>query len=205
MDLLLYHKDNSENISGLSNIKIASGSVYVSSKKITKGKWYYEYTHNSGTSNYDTIGFTTSESDASYFTYYKMNLAVHYTTFFVNSKCWNDNMKTVTTLNTDEITTIGLMLDADNNVFYIRSGNDISVFPYTYERVGDPWTVLIRHASGTASGTYSVISVNFGQNPFTYQIPTGFTAWMSSLPTEKICENNFSSRILTTFFINILL
>ena len=199
MDLYLYEKTDPSIKVELSNVYLTADDQYISSKKVSKGRWYYEYTHNSGQSNYDMIGFITTSD---YITYYKMNKTIDYSLYTHGCSTWTTNYKIITTLNTEEVTTIGIMLDIDNGVFSLRAGNEVSIFPFTCTSGNTQWTVFVGHA--TVVNRYSIVSVNYGQSDFLYGLPSGYTAWIDDYLVESQCGQKGRPGVIL-LFINCLI
>lgn len=198
MDLFLYELGNPNTKVDLSNIIMTYGRKLVSPKTVTKGKWYFEYTHNDGP-NYDMIGFTTLGDQWSDLFFYKKNENIDYTMYSSNCVTWVINYEIIKSINKFEYQTVGLMLDIENKVFSIRVGNEISIFPFNCTFYGEKWTAVVRYALVNYTAN---LSVNLGQNVFYYDLPYGYTPWTMNGPTGKKIPS-FSAKACITLFLNI--
>ena len=156
------------------SITIVNGEGAETTKKKANGRWYYEFTHVSGT-GYHLVGFNLSS--ARFFAYPQgctSCLKIGYWDTRVQEDI--DCFENIGFTNVSVDHTIGLSFDTFSRVFTIfyesqirkftilTSEKDTRASPYFYEATG--------------SDRYrDTISLNFGEKPFKYDVPFGFLPW----------------------------
>lgn len=180
------------------NILLKSNDVVYSSSKerVSKGKYYYEFTHISG-NNYHLIGYS---SNNGYIAFYPQNnlpsSKIYYSGLIKCNYSGNLNLKDV-----DNLHTVGVGLDLDNYQFYIRTKTSVRRININRDSRITTWNIILVEATG---GSFTdICSVNFGEKRFAYKVPFGFIPWrLNSAPTVKKRALNFS--ILNAMVMNII-
>jgi hypothetical protein len=160
----------------------SSGSL-LSTIAMTSGKWYFEGTV-TGTNTREVIGIVNSSAST---TIYAGGDANGWGYFSVNGNKYNNSTATSygATYTTNDIIGVAFDADAGSLTFYKNGTSQGTAF------------------TGLASGTYFFAvsdanaslacgwNVNFGQRPFAYTPPTGFTALNTfNLSTPTILQGN---------------
>lgn len=155
-------------------ITVVNGQGAQTTKNKANGRWYYEFTHESGT-NFHLVGYILNA--ARIFIYPQgcascLKLTYWDTNVKESINCYDD----IGFANVNSKHTIGLSFDTYSRVFTVfyetqmrrftilTSEKDTRVYPYFYE--------------GSGSDNFrDTISLNFGENPFKYEVPFGFLPW----------------------------
>jgi len=159
-----------------------SGGIVFSSMAMSAGKYYWEITLSSGTSS--DIGIF--KTDATLSSSYLLEQAFGYS-YVNNGQKFNNNTGTAygASYTTGDI--IGVAFDADNGTltFYKNGSSQGTAFT---SLTNGPYSAAFADTSGIASSTFNA---NFGQRPFAYSVPSGFTALNTfNLPTPTILQGN---------------
>lgn len=152
------------------------GEFTSSRRNVFHGKYYFEYTHIEGT-NQLLIGFHTNDRFNSVINIFLNNMlpsACIYIYGEVQMEGWSKFQDlNLTTIGNNH--TIGLGIDADNKQFLIRSMHEVRIIQIKDHPNIKSWNI---HACNhDAEGSRDVISINFGQRKFKYEIPFGFSPW----------------------------
>jgi hypothetical protein len=154
-----------------------STSVVSSSVGIQAGKKYVEFTYGVGTSNIILIGVTPADQFSALFT----AIGVGYYGYNGNKYVSGVSSAYGATFTTGDV--IGIALDADSGTVTFYK-NNVSQGLITLPVSSSGWRFSFQN--GTGSGT-QVGYVNFGQRPFTYTPPTGFTSLCTAnLPSATV-------------------
>ena len=159
----------------LSYIPIYSGSSYRSTKTVTKGSWYFEFTYLTGTKQC-VIGFSsdlsqlalTREKKDEYFQFYFYRGGSHFT--FLDMKVSEDSF------------TAGIGFDIKSLSFFIQVNNESRVIDASqyFEPKKAEWNVLVRQR-GADYYVYDEVSLAFEKKDFKYFVPFGFTPWAEKM------------------------
>ena len=179
-----------------------SGRYYTTKGYSTRGKWYYEFSHLSGTEMY-FCGFI-SKSGSELVTFYPYKTSSYQTTIYfagVTSPNWNifDDLK-ISTYSYGG--TYGIGLDIDNMMFYIRSSYEVRIIEMNQIDNRDGWSPLFFETAHANNN--DTLSINFGENIFEYAPPFGFIPW-SSPDAHLFTCNNISQNVLSLLICSIIL
>jgi hypothetical protein len=198
--------DKSSNIT-LSNgnlITTGSGSSWYHGRGTlfaTSGKWYYEWTPDSG--SYALAGWMTN-IDSNHYEHEGSTETAQYRGIGAGSGLKLGDQTNITSVANFAVADVVMMaIDIDTGEVWVGVDG-------TWEDDEDPG------AGGTATGTWTTFtgtaftpwtgqfsnanSFNFGQTAFAHTIPTGFSAWSTaSLPTPTILDGtaNFQTTLYT--------
>ena len=200
----IYFKHENYIETNYENIVINSEHSYYTStrKSVDRGSWYYEVTHLSGSSlsvagfcysSRNQISVTRKDNNKNEFAYY-------YSVNKQSSELFSTNVAYT------EMHTIGLGLDIDNKMFYIRfNKDDVRIYKFNESYPENiVWNVMLR--SRTGDTTDNIYNVNFGYKDFEYDIPFGFTSWSNKLKILlSTCSKLTNFNFLSLFYILILL
>ena len=165
---------------------ITRGEFYKSSRLLRKGKFYYESTHISGP-NMHIFGFSNDEN--SYISFSPSRYYPSAMTYFsgrIKAYDWVP-FQDLKLSDIGDKHTIGLGIDTEAKQFLIRSNHEVRIIEMNLSTNFKYWRAAVGEATTTA-GTKDYVSVNFGESPFHYKIPLGFTPVNGNLPIHT-CRN----------------
>jgi len=150
---------------------------------VSKGKWYWECTHVSGTLPAYCGVSNTSITSYSQYSSSGISWYGHYDAYTKNFTATSTATKTPIAIGN----TIGISVDCDAGEIKYYLNNTL-VHTDTTLPIGEPITPTL---TTTFSGIWSNVAFNFGQRPFAYTPPTGFVALNTyNLPTSTIVKGN---------------
>ena len=155
-------------------ITLVNAQYAKTTKNKANGRWYYEFTHVSGT-NYHLVGF---KLDSARFYVYPqgctscLKLAYWSTDVQEDIACYGDIGFTDVVVDH----TIGLSFDTFSRIFTIYYESQIRRFTILTSEKDTRASPDFVEASGS-DNFCDTISLNFGEKPFKYNIPFGFLPW----------------------------
>ena len=179
---------------------LQKNKVFYSSKSISgcHGKWYYEFTHESGGSNFHLVGFGYPSSIQGVY-FYPMSFIsnkprVYITAPFYDGVEYNDYIVIPFSATSDH--TVGVGIDYEKKIFYVYYNNS-----YYEQKIKTPKKCdeIKAVAWGANIDMSDNISINYGITPFKYNI-TGFTPWAENAP-KLSCLCSYSVKIIPFIFI----
>ena len=174
--------------------------VYKSTKERTNchGKWYFEATHYSGGSNWHLFGFEMNFGDI-YF--YPVGDRSNPAFYMPESLSQNNNTRTPLPFSVEDEHTIGVGIDIDEHRFYVFYKNNFAF--YDFKMTSKCKRINARVWGANINLTDDNVSVNFGDEPFKYNI-SGFTPWSKTQARITCyCKNRAISR--TIYVVSLLL
>ena len=182
---------------------LKNSSFFRSTKTIKNcnGRWYYEATHYAGGTNYHLIGFSINQS---YITFYPLGNPSLPNFYMHQSLSQTSNEFSRIPFSVEDEHTVGVGIDVDEHRFYVFYNNHFSY--YDFVMTNKCQNLNTRIFGAYTSITNDEVSINFGDEPFKYNI-SGFTPWSKSpkrfsCQYKKIAKNPFcfqNSQILNTF------
>ena len=152
---------------------LETGVTFYSSKSIPGcyGKWYYEFTHKYGGTNFHLVGFATGVVGVFAYPMNSTNPYVFINGIYSPYSSKSEFIKIPFTIESDH--TIGVAIDYENENFYVYYNNN-----YYEQKFKKPSTCNRIQAVtyGASIEMDDDISFNYGITPFKYNI-TGFTPW----------------------------
>ena len=177
---------------------IIDGSQYyyqTTKPSVSKGLWYYEAKHISGTSS-SVIGFANSDGEEISISRNPSSETNNLSYYLISDDYnwpYND-----TKIKYEEQYTLGLGLDINHRNFYVRF-NDQDVRIYTFDKtvnINTKWNVMLRPKSQHFD--FNHFQINFGYNDFEYDVPFGFTPWCKNLKLPS-CFIQFRTHLVRIF------
>ena len=151
-------------------------------KKRSIGKWYYEFTHISGT-NYHLAGFAFGSSTI--YVYPQGNprlLKIYFTSLSIE-----EGLKEYNTINFTDVVenhTVGLSFDSFQRIFTVNYNNQIRQFHVKSNEKATKITPILKEASDSEVRNFvDTLSANFGEKNFTYSVPLGYLPWNKIIDT----------------------
>ena len=160
----------------LSNTVILDGSHYfyeTTKPSVCRGSWYYEVTHNSGTS-LSVVGFADSDD-------YQISVSSFSNELSLYAILKDQSKSLGLGSPVQEKYTLGIGLDIDNHMFYLRiNSQDVRVITLDDSfHTNIEWNVMLRPRADDK--TLNNYTINFGDSDFQYDVPFGFTPWSKNL------------------------
>ena len=190
----LVHSQTKETLP-LENAQLVSQDdyPYLTNKPLRKQSIYYEFTHISGRKRY-LVGFYINQTATMYFysgrLFYEGNISFPYEKF-TNLSISGDHQ------------TIGLSIDPFSKNFSVYYQNQVLSFPYSI--IGSQTFISPAFREAYSDGNFEdTISINFGQNPFNYTLPEGYSTWIERISMTYIKPWYIRFKLLfigSTFFI----
>ena len=166
---------------------VSGGGGIASNFVVRSGKWYWETKVTAASSSALHIGVL-DENLAPFAgsPFYDPGVTAESYSYQINGTKYNNNTNTSygDSYTTDDI--IGVKLDLDNGTIEFLKNNSSQGTAFT----GLTGGFTPAYGDGSTAGTHS-IAVNFGQQGFTYTIPTGYKALSSqNLPEPTVSQGN---------------
>ena len=159
-------------------VTLTTGQRAETSKKASKGRWYYEFTHENGT-NYHEAGFIIGSSS---FTVYPQGCAnclkIWYNTATKIKEKFN-SYQNIGFTDVVELHTVGLGFDTYSRVFTVYYENQIQRFTILSETKETKAHLYIgvSGSSNPNANFIDTVSFNFGEKAFKYGLPYGYLPW----------------------------
>ena len=166
---------------------VSGGGGIGSSFVVRSGKWYWEITMTADSGGACHIGVLDQKlADYSGVQYYEPGLTAESYSYQTNGTKYNNNSNTSYGASYTTNDVIGVKLDLDNGTIEFLKNNSSQGTAFTGLTGG--FTPAI--GDGNSAQTHSIFA-NFGQQAFTYSIPSGFSALSSvNLPDPTILLPN---------------
>ena len=193
-----------EIVKGSSRIKqnekfhVSQNDIFLSTKKVKncKGKWYFEFKHFAGGTNYNCIGFALG---IEHILFYPWNTTIPY--FAMSQKLNKGTTNTPMPFKLEKEYTVGLGIDVAEHKFYVFYNNYFDY--YDFNAIDDCNELNVKVWGSVSDQSDDYISLNFGDTPFKYDI-TAFTPW-SKVIKKVTCNNIRRNDIYNSIFLFVLL
>ena len=164
-DSKLYSKDN---------VYLESHRTsYRSSRRLTKGRYYYETTHISG-DNWHASGFITDSGPyIDVFPRSAKSATIYYGAFLSSNNYVAYQDLKISDIGTKY--TFGIGIDIDAKQFLFRSNNDFRVIEMNFTQKVKYWQAFFGECTPGSLIVKDNISINFGEKEFKYKVPLSFT------------------------------
>lgn len=171
-----------------------TSNYFNTTKKASRGRWYYEFTHFSG-SNRHLAGFCLGQCIYVYANSLTNDLCIHMPeNSDVSVKEGLSNYQRLYLSNFVVAHTVGLSFDTYSRIFSLYYKDQVKRFTFQSNKSGDKAQPSFFEAN--TANCKDKISVNFGEKQFQYEIPFGYLPWKSSFPrvtciqrsTQKMCD-----------------
>ena len=189
----------------LSNTKnltlISFDKNYSSLTNHSKGVWYFEYSHKTG-SNLYVIGYSSGPAEVTAIPNGEFQKLFAYSTEFTsfnNITSSKGNMAVDLNITTEYDKHIGVGIDIDNhNIFYIYENILIS---FHFENSAKEWSVIAREAN--VANCNDTVDIFFERKDFAYNPPFNALPWYShiKLTCELSRQHLYLSYIFYAIFI----
>ena len=161
-DNKLYSKDN---------VYLESSKIrYRSSRRLTKGRYYYEITHISG-DNWHSTGFITNNNNQ--ITVFKKSAAIYYDPILSSNNYVSYEDLKISDAGTKY--TFGIGIDIDAKQFLFRSNKDFRIIEMNFTQKIKYWQAYFQESTPGSLIVKDNISINFGEKEFKYKVPLSFT------------------------------
>ena len=196
----IYFTSNTITLKQYENVEINSTTFFRKTTKpsVSKGSWYYELRHKSGSSK-TVVGFCINGGYEISTTQENSEFSFYYTIGQTN------RLQTTSLPVTEEEYTLGLGLDIDRRLFSIRYNTiDIKVYEFPEDFPNfEKWNLLLR--SRGSDTTTNVYDINFGYEDFDYEVPYGFTPWAKNIQIVSCKTMIYKINLLLFLYINIIM
>ena len=175
---------------------------YGSINKSIKGRWYFEFTHFSGTGHH-ICGFNFDVNSEFSFSGNGNNAKIYFLRNTKNDYTSGETKDIPFSISSEH--TLGISIDVEQKLFTIYYNSLTFSVHYTLTLSVSKLNVHFREI--TSSGCEDRISVNLGDHKFVSGVPYGYTAW-SKIPIILTCKHYWSTSFLISkciFVIFILL
>ena len=181
----------------LINDQIAS-----STKKPSKGRWYYEFTHISGT-NFHGVGFKLQDRSIEV---YPGGCADCLKLYYKNIEV-KENVPSNQNIGFANVVakhTVGLGFDTYSRVFTINYENQIRKFTVLSSVIETKTYPYVVQAHSSTLNFVDTIYMNFGEKEFKYEVPYGYLPWNKSFKLHT-CQYQRKTYSFKEFLIIIIL
>ena len=155
------------------NMTKGDGGYTTSRNPVSEGKWYFEFTHHSG-DQYHLVCFRPTIGFSCFYPQNRLPSSVLYNDDGLKMNV-SSNYHDLNLDNVEPIHTIGIGIDIDEQLFLIRSKDDLCIFSFNVTK-GIFFYPFFREAD-TVWISSDILSINFGDKIFSYIIPDGFQPW----------------------------
>ena len=154
----------------------------IKEQKQNRGKWYYEVTYLSG----DFCFIAGFEAANSFYTFFGQAKTPK---FYIGNSSLSTNLYIPIEINDITANSVyGIMIDLDEGKFGVLYKNE--EFWQFFDDKSNKWGMRI--LGGCSNNAHDLIWVNPGESAFTYQIPSGYKAWIKTINTRISCHNKKS-------------
>ena len=174
--------NNGTNVYSNKNISTTAAFYCYSTQKYNKGTWYAEITHYTGT-NAHLIGI--SNKNGNFLFYPEKNITdpvIYASGCFTSSG--NDTDRTPLPITLEPFHIVGVSINFDNQSFSVFYQNSFYTYNYKNYNSNTDNNYHLILGGGNLSLSSDLISINVGEKPFYYNIPS--LSFYSSLFNNKV-------------------
>ena len=192
---------NGTNVYSNENLSTTRSLNCYSDKKFSKGTWYAEITHYSGT-NAHFVGISNKKGHFVFYPEKKItNPVIYASNCFTSSE--NGIVRTPLPITLEPFHIVGVSINFDNQSFSVFYQNSFYTYNYKNYNSNTDNNYHLILGGGNLSLSSDLISLNAGEKPFYYNIPS--LSFYSSLFNNKVsCIDRIYTRnlaLLTFIFI----